>query len=271
MFFSKQLTQLIALSENESLSKAAEAINVTPSAISQGLTSLEKGLGKRLLVKKNKIHLSNDGLDLVRKVYPHYKAINEIALEFSEKNTCKKKVLTDGFPFTNVYSTLNKYGIKAGIETLDITCDISHDILYDIKNKHYDIIISPNNIDVINTSVKKINLASEKIGFVIHRDLLSVNIKIEAIMNKKPLIHTDVSFNHVIMKNLLKKLKKNGVICKTISINEIEIFHFLKDKIGYSFVSEEFFNKFSGSNSDLIFLHNKFNLYLNRKIYFLSH
>ncbi|WP_392435867.1 LysR family transcriptional regulator (plasmid) [Yersinia sp. HM-2024] len=52
MFFSKQLTQLIALSENESLSKAAEAINVTPSAISQGLTSLEKELGKRLLVKK---------------------------------------------------------------------------------------------------------------------------------------------------------------------------------------------------------------------------
>lgn len=143
--------------------------------------------------------------------------------------------------------------------------------MHDIKNKHYDIIISPNNIDVINTSVKKINLASEKIGFVIHRDLLSLNIKIEAIMNKKPLIHTDVSFNHVLMKNLLKKLKKNGVICKTISINEIELFHFLKNKIGYSFVSEEFFNKFSGSNSDLIFLHNKFNIYLNRKIYFLNY
>ncbi|WP_392435871.1 LysR family transcriptional regulator (plasmid) [Yersinia sp. HM-2024] len=271
MFFSKRLVQLIALSENESLSGAAEAINITPSAISQGLTSLEKEFGRRLLIKKNKIHLSNYGLDLVRKIHPHYKAINEIVLEFSEKTTINKKVLTDGFPFTNVYSTLNKHGIKTNIENLDITCDISHDILHDIKNKHYDIIISPNNIDVINTNVKKINLASEKIGIAIHEALLSKNISIESVMNKKPLIHTDNSLNHVLMINLLKKLKKNGVFCKTISINEIELFHFLKNKIGYSFVSEEFFNKFSGSNSGLIFLHSKFNLYLNRKIYFLNY
>lgn len=56
MLFSKQLNQFIAFAKNGSLHQAAESINVTPSAISQGLFSLEKKLGKNILIKKKQTY-----------------------------------------------------------------------------------------------------------------------------------------------------------------------------------------------------------------------
>lgn len=53
MFFSKKINQFFAVAINQSLVKAAEKINVTPSALRHGINELEKKLGKSL-VKRTK-------------------------------------------------------------------------------------------------------------------------------------------------------------------------------------------------------------------------
>ncbi|MBJ2097434.1 MULTISPECIES: LysR family transcriptional regulator [Serratia] len=53
--FSRKAKYFMELAKNNSLNDAANSIYITPSAMSQGLSSFEKNMGHKLLEKKKQI------------------------------------------------------------------------------------------------------------------------------------------------------------------------------------------------------------------------
>ncbi|MBP1346635.1 hypothetical protein J0A82_22600, partial [Providencia rettgeri] len=204
-------------------------------------------------------------MELFNKINPHYESINKILNNLTVPNNEKKiKILIDGFPFYGIHSIINNL-LKNKSINIEVECKISNDILYEIKNHHYDIIISPVDIDVDHKSIQKINLKTERLGLVFHKELMKKSMSIEKMMNNEILIQTKSSFEHCTMIEFLKEIKKIGVKFKTLTINELDLLHSLENKTGYSFMTEEYFN--NKSNPDLVFKKEPFNFFLNRRAY----
>jgi DNA-binding transcriptional LysR family regulator len=78
MIESSQLQVLIALSHNENISKAAEELNVTQSAVSQALKNLEQKVGFPLVTRQGKaVILTHNGLRLAKVAKQFSKKIEE--------------------------------------------------------------------------------------------------------------------------------------------------------------------------------------------------
>lgn len=268
MIFSKKINYLLALSKENSLSNAADMLNITPSALSQALKSMENELGRKITLKKNnKLALNEDGLVLIRKIQKPLDDINEAINLFSRNNHDKFTVLIDGFPLVNVHATLGNYDIEVNSDNLDIICTNTSDLAYDINNKVYDLIISPLNIEIKNHRIRKLNLPPERVGVVLHKNLISNNDDILSIMRNNLLIHTHAVLNHSLTIDMIKRLWNMGVKPKVIKVNECEIPLTLKRKVGYTFLTEELFHNVIDSGKELKFIHKPLNLYLNRRIY----
>ncbi|MBP1392089.1 hypothetical protein, partial [Providencia rettgeri] len=138
-------------------------------------------------------------MELFNKINPHYESINKILNNLTVPNNEKKiKILIDGFPFYGIHSIINNL-LKNKSINIEVECKISNDILYEIKNHHYDIIISPVDIDVDHKSIQKINLKTERLGLVFHKELMKKSMSIEKMMNNEILIQTKSSFEHCTM------------------------------------------------------------------------
>lgn len=64
--FSRKMKYFIELAKCESLNEAANTVHITPSAMSQGLSSLERSLGVKLLDKKKQTTIIETWLGAVR-------------------------------------------------------------------------------------------------------------------------------------------------------------------------------------------------------------
>jgi DNA-binding transcriptional LysR family regulator len=72
------LQVLIALSHNENISKAAEELNVTQSAVSQALKNLESKVGFPVVTRQGKsVNLTENGLRLAKVAKQYFKRIEE--------------------------------------------------------------------------------------------------------------------------------------------------------------------------------------------------
>jgi DNA-binding transcriptional LysR family regulator len=78
MIESSQLQVLIALSHNENISKAAEELNVTQSAVSQALKNLETKVGFPIITRQGKsVRLTDNGMRLAKVAKQYFKRIEE--------------------------------------------------------------------------------------------------------------------------------------------------------------------------------------------------
>ena len=78
MIESSQLQVLIALSHNENISKAAEELNVTQSAVSQALKNLESKVGFPIVTRQGKsVRLTDNGMRLAKVAKQYFKRIEE--------------------------------------------------------------------------------------------------------------------------------------------------------------------------------------------------
>ena len=78
MIESSQLHVLIALSHNENISKAAEELNVTQSAVSQALKNLESKVGFPIVTRQGKsVNLTENGMRLAKVAKQYFKRIEE--------------------------------------------------------------------------------------------------------------------------------------------------------------------------------------------------
>ena len=75
---SSMLQVLIALSHNENISKAAEELNVTQSAVSQALKNLESKVGFPIVSRQGKsVNLTENGMRLAKVAKQYFKRIEE--------------------------------------------------------------------------------------------------------------------------------------------------------------------------------------------------
>ncbi len=78
MIETSQLQVLIALSHNENISKAAEELNVTQSAVSQALKNLETKVGLPIITRQGKsVTLTDNGMKLAKVAKQFFKRIDE--------------------------------------------------------------------------------------------------------------------------------------------------------------------------------------------------
>lgn len=78
MIETSMLQVLIALSQNENISKAAEELNVTQSAVSQALKNLENKVGFSVVTRQGKsVTLTESGMRLAKVAKQYFKRIEE--------------------------------------------------------------------------------------------------------------------------------------------------------------------------------------------------
>lgn len=78
MIESSMLQVLIALSHNENISKAAQELNVTQSAVSQALKNLEAKVGFPVVTRQGKsVNLTENGMRLAKVAKQYFKRIEE--------------------------------------------------------------------------------------------------------------------------------------------------------------------------------------------------
>ena len=78
MIETSMLQVLIALSQNENISKAAEELNVTQSAVSQALKNLESKVGFPVVTRQGKsVNLTENGMRLAKVAKQYFKRIEE--------------------------------------------------------------------------------------------------------------------------------------------------------------------------------------------------
>jgi len=76
------LTVLIAVVEAKTIARAAEALGLSPSAVSRALSRLEQRLGVRLLARTTRsLSLTEEGRRFYEQVSPHIAGIEEAAIE----------------------------------------------------------------------------------------------------------------------------------------------------------------------------------------------
>ncbi len=94
MIETSSLQVLIALSHNENISKAAEELNVTQSAVSQALKTLEGKVGFPIVARQGKsVALTENGLRLAKVAKQYFKRIEETIEQIHlENNEIKGKI-----------------------------------------------------------------------------------------------------------------------------------------------------------------------------------
>lgn len=89
----KEIEYVIAIAKYESFSKAADAIFVSQSALSQSITKLEKELGLQLFRRNNKnISLTFAGEMFLKKGEEILSLTNKFNTELNTLASCKKKL-----------------------------------------------------------------------------------------------------------------------------------------------------------------------------------
>jgi DNA-binding transcriptional LysR family regulator len=94
MIETSSLQVLIALSHNENISKAAEELNVTQSAVSQALKNLEGKVGFPIVARQGKsVALTENGMRLAKVAKQYFKRIEETIEQIHlENNEIKGKI-----------------------------------------------------------------------------------------------------------------------------------------------------------------------------------
>lgn len=79
--------------ETLSFSRAAQALNVTPSAVSHRITALEEALGKRLFERRvREVHLTQDGTELARATAVIWRELREVTERLGTQHVLRVSV-----------------------------------------------------------------------------------------------------------------------------------------------------------------------------------
>jgi len=101
----KEIEYVIAIAKYESFSKAADAIFISQSALSQSITKLEKELGLQLFRRNNKnISLTFAGEMFLKKGEEILSLTNKFNTELNTLASCKKKIIRLG-----IHQSYGKY------------------------------------------------------------------------------------------------------------------------------------------------------------------
>lgn len=276
MIFSRKLIQFLAVAQHGSLINASNAINITPSAISQGIRELEQRLGVKLL-KKSKLGMSltNQGKKFYLQIKPCFDEASDVLDNFNLNKKSNRTVLIkyDGFSYPLFQNNLYDFLSKHKTTSFEFSCEVVIDIYKELKTGSSDIIISPLNLTNNNYDVHKLSLPTERVGLMLHKDTLSkYGDNISKLLQEEKLIHTKDIIQHstfINFKNLLMPKKSNDMI---LTLSEIDTFHLLSKGLGFTLVTEYFARLNINLNPKIHFIKRPLDidLFFNRNAYFLA-
>lgn len=273
MLVNKKTNQFLAAVKYGSITKAAEKINITPSAISQGISELEQMIGKSLLQKTKKgMALTNVGKYFHDEISPHVEALEKIftAIKSNKKNKIVR-IKSDGMYYPVIQEKLRPYMINHPRVMLSCTCEVVQSIKHEMKNGFSDIVISPSDIELDSDSIIKIPLEKERVGILVNKNLLDKHKNIKNLFKNEFLIQSLSTIEHVKFIQLKKRLFNDGFLIKENPMEIIDTIPWINEGLGFSFTTQEFV-KSQSFNENVIFISKPFpyDLFIYRMMYFMK-
>lgn len=273
MLINKKTNQFLAAVKYGSITKAAEEINITPSAISQGISELEQIIGKSLLSKtKNGMTLTNIGKYFYDEISPHVEALEKILLTIKSNKINKVvRIKSDGMYYPVIQEKLRSYMTSHPRVMLSCTCEVVQSIKHEMKNGFSDIVISPSDIELNGDSIKKIPLGKERVGVLVHKNLLDKHKNIKNLFKNEFLLQTLSTIEHIKFIQLKKRLLNDGFLIKENPMEIIDAIPWINEGLGFTFTTQEFV-KSQNFNEDIIFISKPlpYDLFIYRMMYFVK-
>lgn len=143
----EQMKYIVEVAKESSITKAADKLHLSPSAISQSITQLEREFGVTIFTRSRQGTIpTSDGKFIVSKAYEILKKMQELHEELSDKQHAKKHVLRVGCAPALMYIVYDAFLLfhEQFPETNVMIREIDQDhILEEMKNGHIDIGLSP--------------------------------------------------------------------------------------------------------------------------------
>ncbi|WP_457560620.1 LysR substrate-binding domain-containing protein [Caminibacter sp.] len=205
----KELEIFYTLSKHNHMGKAAKELNITQSAVSLAIKSLEREIGEKLFERiGKKVVLNEYGRIFYKKTYPHFLALNE------SKNLFKKDKISGELNIASSKTYGNFTIPQIIINFLKKHQNVS--IRHQIKNSTEIInLLKEGKIDlgIIESEIDEIDIIKEKIKtdrlIIVSSDKnLNKEYFIDELFNKKWLLREEGSGTRNMFLNALGELKK---------------------------------------------------------------
>lgn len=160
----EQLKLIVTLSEERKLSRVAQKLNLTPSAVCQGVKNLEKELHTTLFNRsKNGTYPTTEGLHVIKKAYEALKNIDEIVEYTTEKKDYPKlnmKIAVVPGVIPPLVEAINKLKLEFPFVEMEIIQEKTQNVLTALQMEQVDfaLIMHSDNIQSksIPYNIKKI-------------------------------------------------------------------------------------------------------------------
>jgi LysR family transcriptional regulator, transcription activator of glutamate synthase operon len=143
----EQMKYLVEVAKESSITKAADKLHLSPSAISQSITQLEKEFNITIFIRSRQGTIPTaEGKFIVSKAYEILKKMQELHEELGAKQQAKNQVLKIGCAPALMYMVYDAFLLfhEQFPETNVMIREIDQDnILEEMKNGHIDIGLSP--------------------------------------------------------------------------------------------------------------------------------
>lgn len=274
MFFSRKINQFFAVATYQSLVKAAEKINVTPSALRHGINELKTKIGKSLIKRsKNGMTLTPAGKTLYESLYPYYKKIRKIENQILDLNEDKTllSIKLDGLYYPDLKTKLLEIRQKNNQYELSLEDGYIDDINEELFDKEFDLVISSLEFDYPHKNINTINLCTQKVGLLVNKKLFEKYSDTKTFFAKETLIQRNSSLHNPIFSTILDRLKKQGYQYHTLGLTEMaDVLQCIDEGAGYCFMPENIHYISTITNDEVQFIRSPFpfDIFLHQKVYF---
>lgn len=274
IFFSRKINQFFAVATCQSLVKAAEQINVTPSALRHGINELESQIGKSLIKRsKSGMDLTPAGKTLYDSLYPYYEKIKKIENQIMNPNEDKTplSIKLDGLYYPDLKTKLLEIRQKNNQYSLSLEDGYIDDIKEELFDKEFDLVISSLEFDYPHKNINTINLCTQKVGLLVSKKLFQQYPNTKTFFAKETLIQRSSTLQNPIFSTILDKLKNQGYQYHTLGLTEMaDVLHCVDEGAGYCFIPENIHYISTITNDEVQFIRSPFpfDIFLHQKVYF---
>lgn len=217
MFLSKQAKCFIEVAKAESLTRAAEKLNITTAAVSYNMNALQRDIGVDLFSREGRgMKITKAGSTLMNKLIDINDRINLILKDIEENDHYLKtiKIGVDIFFCPDISDVIIELETKFNSRFLTTRLCQSDDLIdYDIAIKS-----APLTGETSGRS-NGISLGVDSLSLVLSDIQLTNDLISNAhILNSVTLFQSENIYSHKIFKTLIANLKKHGVIPHVIVV-----------------------------------------------------
>ncbi len=221
------------VAKNKHMTKAAEELHISQSAISQSIKKLEEQLGGTLFLRSNKgMELTSEGKMFYEYVKGALDLINNAENEFTSFKDLSKGEIRIGCSTTLtkliLMDSLKKFHIDYPNININITNDLTSNLINNLKHGKLDFVIF-NESNIKETNLKLEKIKELKQGFVYNPSYFKDNILFFDDLNSVPLILQKEESNsrklldYIALKNNVKLIPKMEVVSQDLVVEFVNI------------------------------------------------